>query len=194
MTPKDMRDADRPPDEEARAPAPEERPEAKGDGAADAEDTSEDLEEARLECMELMDRLQRTAADYQNFQKRVARRMEEAVEFAVRDVALDLVPVIDNFDRALEAARAEPDCEALRQGVELVREQLRAALARHGVEPIDADGKPFDPEYHEAVGRAPSDAVPKNHVAEVLQTGYRLKGRTIRPSKVIVSSGPGGEA
>jgi molecular chaperone GrpE len=175
---------------------PKQTPEgaAQGDAGEADEATSGDLEEARRECMELMDRLQRTAADYQNFQKRVARRMDEAVESAVRDVAIDLLPIIDNFDRALEAARAEPDVEAIRRGVELVREQLRAALAKHGVEPIEADGKPFDPEHHEAVERVPSDEVPKNHVAEVLQTGYRLGDRTIRPSKVIVSSGPGGEA
>lgn len=171
------------------ADEPAEIPE-NGSEADDAEVTTEDLEEARRECAELMERLQRTAADYQNFQKRVAKRIDEAVAFAVRDLVLDLLPVIDNFERALEAARTDADPQAFRDGVQLVHDQLIGALARHGIERIDAQGEPFDPEHHEAVSHVPVEEVPPNHVAEVLQTGYRLGERTIRPSRVVVSAPP----
>jgi molecular chaperone GrpE len=171
------------------ADEPTEFPE-NGSEAGDAEVTTEDLEEARRECAELMERLQRTAADYQNFQKRVAKRIDEAVAFAVRDLVLDLLPVIDNFERALEAARTDADPQAFRDGVQLVHDQLIGALARHGIERIDAEGEPFDPEHHEAVSHVPVQDVPPNHVAEVLQTGYRLGERTIRPSRVVVAAPP----
>ncbi len=168
-------------------PAPETADEAAADEA-----TAADLEAARRECEELMDRLKRTAADYQNYQKRTARRIEDAVQGAVRMVVLDLLPVIDNFERALDAAETGGADEGFRQGVVLVHDQLLAALAKHDVRPIEAEGLEFDPEHHEAVGRAPGDEVPENHVAEVLQRGYRMGDRTIRPSRVIVSSGPAG--
>lgn len=183
MTP----DKDRARDEPAEGPGP---PAPSPEEAAEHA-TSEDLEEARRDCMELMDRLQRTAADYQNFQKRVSRRTEEAVQQALRGLVLDILPVVDNFERALSAAHGEPDLEAVRQGVDLVREQLLAALAKHGVEPIEALGRPFDPLYHEALGDVPSREVPKGCVAEVLQKGYRMKGGAVRPSRVLVSTGPG---
>jgi molecular chaperone GrpE len=178
---------------------PEERRPGPAEGAPPPEEpaeqaTSEDLEEARRECMELMDRLQRTAADYQNFQKRVSKRMDEAVQRAQRDLVLDILPVVDNFDRAMKAAQGESDLEAVRRGVELVRQRLAAALAKHGVEPIQALGRPFDPLDHEAVGDVPSRDHPEGSVAEVLQTGYRMNGETIRPSRVLVSTGPGGQA
>ncbi len=160
------------------------------DDPATGEETSEDLEAARRECAELMERLQRTAADYQNFQKRVAKRIDDAVAFAVRDVVLDLLPVIDNFERALEAARTDTDPQSFRDGVQLVHDQLLGALSRHGIERIEAQGRPFDPEHHEAVSHVPVEDVPPNHVAEVLQTGYRLGERTIRPSRVVVSAPP----
>lgn len=177
---------------------PEERRPGPAEGAPPPEEpaeqaTSEDLEEARRECMELMDRLQRTAADYQNFQKRVSKRMDEAVRRAQRDLVLDILPVVDNFDRAMKAAQGESDLEAVRRGVELVRQRLAAALAKHGVEPIQALGRPFDPLDHEAVGDVPSRDHPEGSVAEVLQTGYRMNGETIRPSRVLVSTGPGGQ-
>jgi molecular chaperone GrpE len=160
----------------------------------DGRDTAEDLDAARLEAQDLLERLQRTTADYQNFQKRTARRLEETRRFAVQELVLDLVPVIDNFERALAAAEAEPEVATFREGIQLVHDQLLAALAKHGVERIDAAGRPFDPEDHEAVAHVPSEDVPDGRVAEVFQTGYRLNGRTIRASRVGVSSGPAEEA
>jgi molecular chaperone GrpE len=141
------------------------------------------------ECEELLERLKRTTADYLNYQKRMERRLEEVRRFAVRDLLLDVLPVIDNFERALKHAEEQPEFESLLEGVRLVHDQLLAVLRKHGVERIEAEGKPFDPEHHEAVAQLPSEEHPEGHVAGEMQAGYRLHDQTLRPSQVAVSSG-----
>lgn len=100
------------------------------------------LADKTRECEELFAKLQRTTADYLNYQKRMDRRLEEGRQFAIRELVLDLLPVMDNFERALGAAEVEPDVEAFLEGVRLVHDQLLAALAKHGVEPIEAGAAP----------------------------------------------------
>ena len=141
------------------------------------------------ECEELLARLQRTTADYLNYQRRADRRLGEAKREAVRDLLLDLLPAIDNFERALAAVETEPDFRALRDGIRLVHDQLVSAIEKHGARKIEAVGQPFDPERHEAAAHVPSDEHPEGHVAEVIQTGYQLHGETLRASRVAVSSG-----
>jgi len=141
------------------------------------------------ECEELLERLKRTTADYLNYQKRMDRRLEEVRRFAVRDLLLDVLPVIDNLERALAHAEEQPEFQALLDGIRLVHSQLLAALRKHGVERIEAHGKPFDPEHHEAVAQLPSEEHPQGHVAGEMQAGYRLHDQTLRPSHVTVSSG-----
>jgi len=141
------------------------------------------------ECEELLESLKRTTADYLNYQKRMERRLEEVRRFAVRDLLLDVLPVIDNFERALAHAEEQPEFQALLDGIRLVHDQLLAALRKHGVERIEAQGKPFDPEHHEAVAQLPSEEHPQGHVAGEMQAGYRLHDQTLRPSQVSVSSG-----
>jgi len=141
------------------------------------------------ECEELLDRLKRTTADYLNYQRRMERRLEEVRRFAVRDLLLDVLPVIDNFERALAHAEEQPQFQAFLDGIRLVHDQLLAALRKHGVERIEAQGKPFDPEHHEAVAQLPSEEHPEGHVAGEMQAGYRLHDQTLRPSQVAVSSG-----
>ena len=141
------------------------------------------------ECGELLERLKRTTADYLNYQKRMERRLEEVGRFAVRDLLLDVLPVIDNFERALAHAEEQPQFQSLLDGIRLVHDQLLAALRKHGVERIEAEGKPFDPEHHEAVAQLPSEEHPEGHVAGEMQAGYRLHDQTLRPSQVAVSSG-----
>ena len=138
---------------------------------------------------ELLERLKRTTADYLNYQKRMERRLEELKRFAVRDLLLDVLPVIDNFERALAHAEEQPEFQALLDGIRLVHDQLLAALRKHGVERIEAEGKPFNPEHHEAVAQLPSEEHPEGHVAGEMQAGYRLHDQTLRPSQVAVSSG-----
>ncbi|MFO8012652.1 MAG: nucleotide exchange factor GrpE [Phycisphaerae bacterium] len=174
---------------EAAPDAPSPGAEAADEPAA-PETLETPLEESRREVQDLKDRLQRLAADFSNYQKRMQRRLEEEKREAVRAFLRDLLPVIDNFERALAAADEGGDPAAFHQGVCLVHDQLLEALARHGVEPIDAAGRRFDPEHHEAVAHVPSEEHPSGHVIDEVQRGYRHGDRTLRPSQVAVSRGP----
>ena len=166
-------------------------PEAEAEGEQAPPQTVEAaLEASRREVQDLKDRLQRLAADFSNYQKRTQRRLEEEKREAVRAFLRDLLPVIDNFERALASAGEGGDPEAFHQGVRMVHDQLLAALARHGVEPIDAAGSRFDPEHHEAVAHVPSEEHPSGHVIDEVQRGYRHGDRMLRPSRVAVSRGP----
>jgi len=160
-----------------------------------AETLEASLAQSQQECRDLKDRLQRLAADFSNYQKRMQRRLQEEKREAVRDLLRDLLPVLDNFDRALAAADEGGDAETFRQGVRMVHDQLHETLGRHGVEPIEAAGRRFDPEHHEAVAHVPSEEHPSGRVIDEVQRGYRHGERTLRPSRVAVSRGPaGGEA
>lgn len=134
----------------------------------------------------------RTQADFENYRKRAAREKEDAVRFANFSVFERLIPILDNFELGLSAARtAEGDgAKPIVEGMEMVRRQLVDFLNQHGVETIDAEGKPFDPNLHEAVSQEPSDSVPEGSVTRQIRKGYRLKDRLLRASMVIVSGGP----
>jgi len=147
------------------------------------------LAAGQRECDELRDRLQRLAAEFSNYQKRSERRVRDERLEAVGDLVLDLLPAIDNFERAIEAAEATPDFDAFLEGVRLVHDQLLAALKKHGVTPIHTAERAFDPEHHEAVAHLPSDEHPNGHVMEEMLRGYRFGERTLRASRVAVSSG-----
>jgi molecular chaperone GrpE len=128
---------------------------------------------------------QRTQADFENYRKRVARDLAAAQERGVGKLARELLPALDNLDRALEAA--EPG-DPLLEGVRLVRAELAAALGRVGIESFAPDGEPFDPEQHEAIVQRPVDGVESGRIAEVYQAGYRLNGTIIRPARVVVAA------
>ena len=161
--------------------------EARPDGApAEADDA---LAAKQRECEELLDRYQRLAAEFSNYQKRADRRATDERREAVADLVLDLLPVIDNFERAIAAAEATPDFDAFHEGVGLVHDQLLAALKKHGVTPIEAAERAFDPEHHEAVAHVPSDEHPSGHVMGEVRKGYRLGEQTLRATRVAVSSG-----
>ena len=102
----------------------------------------------------------------------------------------DLLPVIDNIDRAVEAAEKAGEAENLLAGFRLVKQQLHTILSRNECEPIPAEGEPFDPNIHQAILQQPSADVPAGHVMMVTQPGYKLHDRVVRPAQVIVSSGP----
>jgi len=171
-------------------PSGKEAPSAPGAGAVPSETPEAAPAESRRESKDLKDRLQRLAADFSNYQKRMQRRLEEEKREAVRDLLRDLLPVLDNFDRALAAADESGDAEAFREGVRMVHDQLLEALARHGVVPIEAAGRRFDPEHHEAVAHVPSQEHPSGRVIDEVQRGYRHGEWTLRPSRVAVSRGP----
>ncbi len=128
---------------------------------------------------------QRTQADFENYRKRVAKESATAVERGVAKLAKELLPALDNLDRALEAAAAE---DPLLEGVRLVRAELSTALARVGVESFDPTDEQFDPVHHEAMAQRPVEGAASGTVAEVYQPGYRLNGTVIRPARVVVAA------
>jgi molecular chaperone GrpE len=128
---------------------------------------------------------QRTQADFENYRKRIARDQAVAQERGVAKLAKELLPALDNLDRALEAAQSD---DPLLEGVRLVRSELSAALARVGIEQFSPKGERFDPNEHEAMAQQPVEGTESGTVAEVFQNGYRLNGTIIRPARVLVAA------
>ncbi|HEX2473768.1 MAG TPA: nucleotide exchange factor GrpE [Lacipirellulaceae bacterium] len=135
------------------------------------------------------DRALRLQAEMQNLRNRTSREIADERRYAALPVLRDLLPVIDNINRAIEAAEKAGEAENLLEGFRLVRQQLMTTLSRHQCEPIPAQGEPFDPHFHEAILQQPSADVPAGHVIMVTQPGYKLHERVVRPAQVIVSSG-----
>jgi len=145
------------------------------------------LEQLEGERAELMDTLRRVQADFENYRKRVLREQTALVERATERLVEELLPVLDSFDGALGSLAAGDSAEAdkVRDGVLGIRSQLVSALEKAGLERIEADGAAFDPNEHEAVLQDSGSGEP--HVAETMRTGYRLKGRVLRPAMVRVT-------
>lgn len=131
----------------------------------------------------------RARADYQNLKRRTDEEREGLKAYLVADVLTRILPVVDNFERALAAAEATRDFEKLVGGIEGIRRQLADLLEKEGVEAIDAVGQPFDPNLHNAILRDESSDAPENTVIEELQRGYTLGGRVLRAALVKVSAG-----
>jgi molecular chaperone GrpE len=147
------------------------------------------LDEASRQRDDYLEQLRRSQAEFLNFQKRSRSQAEADRLYAVSPLANDLIPVIDNFERAIDAAR-QSGSEAIITGLEMVHRQLLEALAKHGVEPIAALGQPFDPNVHEALMQQPDDDHPEGTVVAELNRGYRIRDRVLRPSRVAVSVKP----
>jgi molecular chaperone GrpE len=147
-------------------------------------------QDASAELAAANDRALRLQAEMQNLRNRTSREIADERRYAAMPVLRDLLPVIDNINRAIDAAEKAGEAENLLAGFRLVKQQLETVLVRHQCEPIKAEGEPFDPNFHEAILQQPSANVPANHVVMVTQPGYKLHDRVVRPSQVIVSSGP----
>ena len=145
-----------------------------------AEDPAAELQAAH-------DRELRCRAELDNFRKRAAREYQDGLRYANLPLLQDLLPVIDNIDRAIEAAEKNADADALLEGFRMVSQQLEDVLKRHHCTRIEALDAPFDPNFHHAVMQQPSDEHPANTVLVVTQNGYQLHDRVVRPSQVIVS-------
>jgi molecular chaperone GrpE len=145
------------------------------------------LSQLEGERAELVDTLRRVQADFENYRKRVLREQTTLVERATERLVEDLLPVLDSFDGALGSLGADdtPEHEKLRNGVQGIHSQLVAVLHKAGLERIEADGARFDPNEHEAVMQ--DDGTGEPHVAETMRSGYRLKGRVVRPAMVRVT-------
>ena len=152
----------------------------------------EELKAKAAKADEHWDRLLRQTADLENFRKRAARERQEAIKFANESLLEKLVPVMDNFDMALAAANQPQNntADSLKAGVGMIAAQFKAALTESGLEEIDALGKPFDPNWHEAVSQQESAEAPEGQVVQQLRKGYKLRDRLLRPAMVIIAKKP----
>lgn len=133
----------------------------------------------------------RSQADFENYKKRAAREKDDAIKYANSSLLEKLIPIVDNFELGLEAARAEGEKSPIFSGMNMVLKQLMDFLTENGLQPIDATGQKFDPNLHEAIAHEPSEKFPEGVVVRQTRRGYRMKDRLLRPSSVAVSSGPG---
>jgi len=157
-------------------------------------DVEAQLAEAQARVQELNDKYLRTLADFDNFRRRTRQERANAMRDGESGILLEVLPLLDNFARALQAAQGSNDVRALMDGVRMGYDQLHAALERKGVRAIEAEGKPFDPLYHDAVGRLETAEYPEGTVAVEVQKGYQLGDRVLRPSRVMVAVKPAGQA
>ena len=157
-------------------------PETETAEAAPVEDKAATLE---AELKEKSDRILRLQADFENFRRRTAKEKEELAAVITQNILGDLLPLLDNFERAM--AVEQTDGEAFQKGVEMIFTQLREVLDKHGLQSIEAEGQTFDPNFHQAVMRVEDSDAPDGTITQVLQKGYKAKGRVIRPAMVQVA-------
>ncbi len=152
----------------------------------------EELKQRAAKADEHWDRLLRTTADFDNYRKRAAREKQEAIKFANESLLQKLIPVLDSFDMALAASQTakDPAAQSLLTGINMTYQQLKSALGEAGLEEVDATGKAFDPNLHEAISQRETAEAPEGQVVAQLRTGYRLRERLLRPASVIVAKQP----
>ena len=157
---------------------------------AEAVEEAMAMDSAENELAAEKDRVLRLQAEMENLRNRTTREINEERRYASISVMRDLLPVIDNMDRAIEASGQTDEAASLLEGFKLVRQQLVSLLEQHNCKRIEDVGHPFDPQYHEAILQQPSEEQPNGHILMVTEVGYLLHDRVVRPSKVIISSGP----
>ena len=155
---------------------------AEEDASAEEETPTAALE---AELKEKNDRILRLQADFENFRRRTAKEKEELAAVITQNILTDLLPLLDNFERAMEVEQT--DGKAFRKGMEMIFTQLCEVLDKYGLESIEAEGQPFDPNFHQAVMRVENPDVGDGTITQVLQKGYRVKGRVVRPAMVQVA-------
>jgi molecular chaperone GrpE len=168
-------------------PAPSSAPAAFDVERGDADDPMAGLQ---ADLDRFRDLALRSQADFENYKKRAAREKEDAINYANSSLLERLITIVDNFELGLEAARGESERSPIYSGMTLVLKQLNDFLAENGLKSIEAEGKQFDPNLHEAIAHEPSKEFPEGTVIRQTRRGYRLKDRLLRPSSVVVSSGP----
>jgi molecular chaperone GrpE len=171
-------------------PAAEDGDESAAETAASGISSAPEAELQRVmaERDSLLDRLARMQAEFENVRRRTVREQQEFRDYAAADAVKTLLPVVDSFERALQA---NSDAAEFRSGVELIYKQLQSALAKLSVHPIVSKGEAFDPRYHEAVEMVETSEAPDHQVLEELQRGYKFKDRLLRPAMVKVARNPG---
>lgn len=171
---------------------PKEGSSTAGAGQAVSPQELKHLREQAAKAAEHWERLLRTTADFDNFKKRAARERAESAKYANESLLQKLIPVLDNFEMALNATSQAPEAnvESLTAGVQMIHQQLKGALAEAGLEEIDASGQTFDPNFHEAVSQQETETVPEGQVVQQLRKGYKLRDRLLRPATVVVAKSP----
>ncbi len=171
-------------------------------GAADSDQSSEaksdstdasEIQRLEQELAAAHDAALRSHAELDNFRKRSFRELEEQRKYAGISLMRDLLPVLDNLDRAIQAAEQSENSTGLLEGVSMVAQHLHSVLDQHGCKRIEAKGSAFDPNLHEAIGQVHCSEFPAGVVADATTVGYELHGRVVRPSQVFVSLGPAAE-
>jgi molecular chaperone GrpE len=157
--------------------------------AAEAPDNAPSLEEVQRQRDDYYDRLLRKTAEFDNFRKRTERERQALAESAAADLIEDLLPLVDDLERALKAETGGEGAEAYRRGVEIIQKQLTETLRKRGVRPIETAGAEFDPHFHQAVAHEPSAAHREGEIIEEFRRGYMLGDRLLRPSMVKVAKG-----
>jgi molecular chaperone GrpE len=172
------------------SPEASDEPTSTNPPTGDEDSPASELQKLKAEKEELLQTMIRRQADFENFRKRTERDRHEEGRRGVERLILDLIPVLDAFDRALQA-HDEPGYEEYRKGVTLIRKQLWDSIAKHGVQRIEAAGKIFDPHQHQAIERLESEEYPDGFIVAVFQDGYSFHGRVLRPAIVRVAVHPG---
>jgi molecular chaperone GrpE len=147
----------------------------------------EELEQLRKQADENYQRYLRTQADFDNFRRRARQEKEDLAKYASQKLVESLVPIIDNFDRALQSSKETQDFDGLVKGIDMVFRQFEGVLQTEGVKQIESVGQPFNPEFHQAIMQVETDEYEEGIVVEELQKGYMLNDRVIRPAMVKVS-------
>ncbi len=171
--------------------------ESDSEGGASAETSEEDtgddlaakLKEAQAQAMESHENMLRIAAESENFKKRILREQENQLKYAEENLLKELLPSIDNLERAMSEEHNTDDISVLMEGIELTLKGLLSALEKFECKPIKSVGNPFDPNFHEAIAMEPSSEIPEQSVINEFEKGYLYKDRLLRASKVIVSKG-----
>ncbi|RKH00430.1 nucleotide exchange factor GrpE [Corallococcus sp. CA053C] len=157
---------------------------------AKARETLERLKEAHERAKDFQERALRAAADLENYRKRAQKEKEDVQKFGAEKLLKDLLPVMDNLDRALDAASKSTDFDSFQKGVGMTRKSFEDALGRHGVKAFSAKGQPFDPRLHEAIQQVETADVPSGHVVYEVARGFHLNDRLVRPAMVVVARAP----
>jgi molecular chaperone GrpE len=148
------------------------------------------LDDRAKKSEDYYDRLLRLQADFDNYKKRIEKDRIEFIKYANEEIIAEILKILDDFERAVEAGKTKHDFEVLYKGIEMIHKDLKEFLKQKGLKEIEAKGKPFDPNEHEAMMQEETDAHPEDYVVEELQKGYTLNGRVIRTAKVKVAKRP----
>jgi molecular chaperone GrpE len=167
----------------------DDQPDSETDASEQPETRDEEMERLRHTAAEADKRVLMAQAEAENFRKRMRRDFEDQLKYAAVPMVADLLEVRDNLLRALEAADQSDQSSSLKEGVAMVAKQLADTLTKYGVREIPAEGEVFDPNFHEAISQMPGDQ-PSGNVAHVALSGFMMHERVVRPSQVVVSTGP----